>query len=123
MTLWHTALHVSDVDASTEFYADLAGYEVVREMAADDGSVHKFVGDPDGGARDDAALQLSPTDGAVETGDFDHVALEVDDVDATVASLDDDLVNEGPEEVPEFGLRVAFVEDPDGYSVELIEDL
>lgn len=123
MTLWHTALHVSDVEHSTEFYRDLADYEVVREFEADDGTRNHFVGDPDGDERDDAALQLSPVDGPVEPGDFNHVALEVEDVDATVADLDDALVDQGPETIPEFGLRVTFVEDPDGYGIELIEEL
>jgi lactoylglutathione lyase len=123
MTLWHTALHVSDVEHSTEFYRDLADYEVVREFEADDGTRNHFVGDPDGDERDDAALQLSPVDGPVEPGDFNHVALEVEDVDATVADLDDALVDQGPETIPEFGLRVAFVEDPHGYGIELIEEL
>lgn len=123
MTLWHTALHVSDIDASTEFYCDLAGYEVVREFEGDDGTVNRFVGDPDSGERDNAALQLSPLDAPIETGNFNHVALEVEDVDAAVAGVDEALVNEGPETITEFGLRAAFIEDPDGYGIELIEDL
>ena len=100
-----------------------------RAAAAGDDGQHQIVGG--GRARHvehrpralDAALQLSPVDGPVEPGDFNHVALEVEDVDATVADLDDALVGQGPETIPEFGLRVAFVEDPDGYGIELIEEL
>ena len=123
MTLRHTAIRVADVDAEVEFYADLAGYEVVRSFEADDGTRNVFVGEPDSDAADDAALQLVAADGPVETGDFVHVALGVESVDETVAALDDNLVTGGPETLEDDDLRVAFVEDPEGWGVELIEEL
>lgn len=123
MTLFHTALWVSDIEASVAFYEDLLGYEVVREFENDDGVRNVFVGRPDPDAADDAALQLLPADRLVEPGDFEHVALETDDVDAAVESLDNDLVDRGPLTLAETDLRVAFVEDPDGWGIELIERL
>ena len=123
MTLFHTALWVSDVERSVEFYGDLLGYEVVREFENDAGVRNVFLGHPDPEAADDAAVQLMPADGPVETGDFEHVALETDDVDAAVEWLADDLVESGPTTMDEFDVRVAFVEDPDGWGIELIERL
>lgn len=123
MTLLHTALWVSDLEASIDFYADLLGYEVVREFENDDGVRNVFLGHPDPAADDDAALQLLPADGPVEPGDLEHVALATDDVDAAVESLDDDLVDDGPKTLDESELRVAFAEDRDGYGLELIEQL
>lgn len=121
--LLHTALWVSDIEASIDFYQDLLGYEIVREFENDDGVRNVFLGHPDPEATDDAALQLLPADGEVESGDFEHVALATDDVDAAVEGLDDERVDSGPTTMEEFGVRVAFVDDVDGYGIELIEQL
>lgn len=123
MALLHTAVRVADVEAEVAFYESLADYEVVRSFETDDGTRNVFVGRPDSSADDDAALQLVETEGPVETGDFVHVALAVPDVDATVAELDDDLIDDGPRTLAEDDLRVAFVEDPEGWGIELIEFL
>jgi lactoylglutathione lyase len=123
MTLRHVAIQVSDIERSVDFYANLADYEVVRSFTAEDGTRNVFVGRPDPSLDDDAAMQLvdADGDGSIETGDFVHTALTVDDVDATVAALEDDRITGAPETLEEEGLRVAFVDDPDGWGVELIE--
>jgi len=119
MTLLHVALDVSDLEASIDFYRELMDYEVVREMEKDDSGRNVFLGEPESGAADDAAVQLLSKEGAVDPGDYVHTALAVDDLDATLEWLDDDLIDAGPVEQP--GVRVAFVTDPDGYGIELIE--
>jgi len=125
MALRHVALRVSNIERSVEFYADLAGYEVLRSFTAEDGMRNVFVGRPDPSLDDDAAIQLVETGGdkPVDPGDFVHTALTVADVDATVATLADDRITGAPETLAEDGLRVAFVEDPDGWGVELVESL
>ncbi|WP_436929388.1 VOC family protein [Halosimplex halobium] len=124
MTLRHTAVRVEDVEANVDFYADLLGYEVLREFETDDGTRNVFVGDPaDADTDDPAAIQFVEADGPVETGDFEHVALTVDDVGAAVESLDDERVDDGPITMEEFDSRVAFVTGPEGWGIELVEDL
>ena len=123
MTLLHTALWVEDLDRSIAFYGDLLGYEIVREFENDDGVRNVFLGHPDPSADDDAALQLLPAEGPVETGDFEHVALAIGDVDAAIESLDEERIEGGPTTMADAGVRVAFIEDPDGWGVELIEQL
>jgi lactoylglutathione lyase len=123
MTLRHVALEVSDIERSVDFYADLADYEVLRSFTAEDGTRNVFVGIPDPTLDDDAAIQLVGAEGPIDAGDFVHTALTVADVDATVAALDDDRITGGPETLEEDGLRVAFLEDPDGWGVELVEHL
>jgi lactoylglutathione lyase len=123
MTLRHVAVRVADIERSVAFYADLAGYEVLRSFTADDGTRNVFVGRPDPTVDDDAAVQLVGGEGPVDTGGFVHTALTVADVDATVASLDDQRVTGAPETLDGDDLRVAFVEDPDGWGVELVEQL
>jgi lactoylglutathione lyase len=122
MTLRHTSLPVSDVEETVAFYEDLVGYEVVRSFESD-GVENVFVGEPDSDAEDDAAVQLVAVGEPVDTGDFEHVALTTDDVDAAVADLDDDMVDDGPTTMEDLGLRVAFLEDPDGWGIELVEEL
>ncbi|QPV61693.1 VOC family protein [Halosimplex litoreum] len=124
MTLRHTSIRVADVEATVEFYADLVGYEVLREFETDDGTRNVFVGDPaDEDTDDPAALQLVAADDPVDTGDFEHVAVTVDDVDAALDSLDDDRIDDGPITMEEFSSRVAFITAPEGWGVELVEDL
>ena len=123
MTLLHTAFWVADLERSIEFYEDLLGYEIVREFENDNGVRNVFLGHPDPSADDDAALQLLPADEPVETGDFVHVALAIDDVDAAIESLDEDRIDGGPNTMEDAGVRVAFIQDPDGWGVELIEQL
>lgn len=123
MTLRHVALEVSDIERSVDFYADLADYEVLRSFTAEDGTRNVFVGIPDPTLDDDAAIQLVGAEGPIDAGDFVHTALTVADVDATVAALDDDRITGPPETLEEDGLRVAFLEDPDGWGVELVEHL
>jgi lactoylglutathione lyase len=121
--LLHTSLFVSDVDASIDFYRTLVGYELVHVIESDDGPSSHFVGPADAETVGEASLQFKPADGPVDSGDFDHVALAVDDVDAAVDRVDASHVTGEPETVSDLGLRIAFLDDPDGYGIELIETL
>lgn len=119
MELLHTCLNVADVEASVAFYEQL-GFEETWGFESGD-TVNRYVADDDG-----TELQLSETAGT-EPGDsgdlWDHVALGVDDVDATVAELDHHGVVKEPGPQPAAGAYTAFVADPDGHHVELIEPL
>jgi lactoylglutathione lyase len=114
MSLLHVALDVTDMDATTAFYGELLGFEPVAELDAG-GVTNVFYGHGD-----EKELQFVPADEASPSGP-NHLAVDVDDVDAFVAELDDDRVEREPFDVDEFGLRVAFVTDPDGYTVEIIQ--
>lgn len=115
MSLLHVALDVTDMDATTAFYGDLLGFEPVAELEAG-GVTNVFYGHGD-----EMELQFVPVDGDVDTSAPNHLAVEVDDVDAFVEELGEDRVERGPFAVDEFGLYVAFVTDPDGYTVEIIQ--
>ncbi|MGH3113713.1 MAG: VOC family protein, partial [Gaiellaceae bacterium] len=54
---------------------------------------------------------------------YGHIALTVDDIDATLARLAEQGIEpeRAPYTVREGGSRLTFVRDPDGYRVELIE--
>ncbi|SFR33712.1 VOC family protein [Halogeometricum limi] len=118
----HTALDVTDVDETLDFYAEL-GLSKTGEFTLN-GVRNVYVGDGD-----DAELQLKhdpERDEPVEPAGIDHVAVEVDDADEAFASLvaatDCPVVRE-PFDVDPVNAHVAFVEAPDGYVVELVEYL
>ncbi len=123
MNLVHTCMRVRDIDASLRFYAAL-GFE--RRGKLDFGSAYNvYLGLP--GDADKLELTVNVgQDEAYDLGNgYGHIALEVDDLDARLA----DLAGQGiePEKPPyspggreEVG-RICFVQDPDGYRVELID--
>jgi len=122
MDVLHTALWVSDLDATREFYEGALGLSFSREMEGDDGVRNYFVS-----GESDAEIQFKPiADGdvdAVEPSGFDHTAVAVESVAELLDELGEDRVRSGPTTLPDAGVEIAFVTDPDGYGVELIEEL
>jgi lactoylglutathione lyase len=123
MPLVHTCLRVRDIDASLRFYRAL-GFEP-RGRLNFETAYNVYLGLPGDGDR----LELTVNVGREEPYDlgdgYNHVAMSVDDLDATLARLAEVGVEPerppykpgGRDDLP----RIAFVADPDGYRVELIE--
>ncbi len=122
MVIVHTCLNVSDVEQSIEWYVENLGFEESWGFETDDGeTVNRYLTDENG-----VEIQLSETRGETpsEEGDlWDHLAVKVDDVDATFEAVDHHGVRKKPGDQPAAGARTAFVFDPDGHAVELIEPL
>ncbi|MFB6079392.1 MAG: VOC family protein [Haloferacaceae archaeon] len=119
MDLIHVCLNVADFDASIAFYEQF-GFEESWSFA--DGATENRYLAADNGVE----LQLSRTEGETEfeVGTaWDHVALGVDDVDATFERIDHHGVVQAPAPNHAAGAYTAFVEDPDGHVVELVEPL
>ncbi len=123
MNLVHTCMRVRDIDASLRFYEAL-GFE--RRGKLDFGSAYNvYLGLPG----DADKLELTVNVGQEEAYDlgngYGHIALEVDDLDAKLAELAGQGVE--PEKPPyspggrEDVGRICFVQDPDGYRIELID--
>lgn len=121
MNLIHVCLNVADADESIAFYEQF-GFEESWSFETPDGETeNRYVADPDG-----VELQLSETEGETEFDQgtaWDHLALGVDDVDAVFEDIDHYGVVEEPGDQPAAGARTAFVKDPDGHVVELVEPL
>lgn len=115
------AYRVSDLEQSLGFYTTL-GYRVLGRVALDDGGRLAVLGFPDEPV---ATLELvfRPNSGPVETGGFDHLAIQVDDLDETLATLIDRGLVPGASELPggPDGPRTAWLVDPDGYRIELVQ--
>jgi lactoylglutathione lyase len=115
------ALRVSDVAVSVAFYGVL-GYEVVGQVTADAGTRLAMLALP---GEVEVSLELVHRAGEepVDPGGFDHLAVQVDDLEAARADLVDAGLEPGRVETPggHDGPRTARVVDPDGYHLELVQ--
>jgi lactoylglutathione lyase len=124
-TYLHTMLRVKDLDASIKFYTGLLGMHEIRRHEVPEGKYTlSFVGYGD--EKTNTVLELTHNWGheGYDIGSaFGHLALGVPDVYATCAQLREAGAKITREPGPvQFGTTViAFVEDPDGYKIELIE--
>ncbi len=122
----HTMIRVGDLDRSVDFYTRLLGMRELRRRDVPDGKYTLvFVGYAEE-ATGAAVIELTYNYGvtAYEQGTaFGHLAIGVPDVTATCEALRGAGAKITREPGPvKFGTTViAFVEDPDGYKIELIQ--
>ena len=126
MRMLHTMLRVTDLEASLEFYQKVLGMRLLRRRDYPEGRFTlAFVGYGD--ESDHTVLELTHNwdTTSYELGTaYGHVAIGVGDVYATCS----EIKSRGGKVVREAGPMkggtrvIAFVEDPDGYKVELVED-
>ncbi len=120
----HTMLRVGDLDASVKFYERLGMKELRRIDVPAGEYTLVFVGYGD--EKSHTVLELTYNYGKTEYelgGAFGHLALGVPDIYATCETLRAAGVKIVREPGPvKFGTTViAFIEDPNGYKIELIE--
>ena len=124
-TYLHTMLRVKNLEDSVRFYTSLLGMRELRRTEVPEGKYTLvFIGYGD--EKDHTVLELTYNWGVddYEQGTaFGHLALGVPDIYATCEELRKSGAKITREPGPvKFGTTViAFVEDPDGYKVELIE--
>jgi lactoylglutathione lyase len=125
MRILHTMLRVGDLDRSLRFYTEVLGMRLLRRNDYPEGKFTlAFVGY--GAESDTAVLELTHNWGVdryeLGTG-YGHVAIAVDDARKAC----DEVRKRGGKVTREAGPMkhgttvIAFVEDPDGYKIELIE--
>ena len=122
MELIHTCYRIGEIDRSVAFYEAL-GFEERRRMPIREEAINVFMGVPGDGDR----LELTYNHG-VDSYDlgsgYNHIAIGVDDLDATLERLASLGIE--PEKPPyrpggrTEGHRICFLRDPDGYRIELI---
>jgi lactoylglutathione lyase len=121
----HTMLRVTDPEQSRAFYEAL-GMEFRRESPiVRNGELEAtlyFLGFP--GQEEELELTFNHDGSTYDLGtSYGHVAIGVDDLDATLANLAERGIEpeKPPYQVREGGSWLCFVRDPDGYRIELIE--
>jgi lactoylglutathione lyase len=125
MRMLHTMLRVGDLDRSIQFYTEVLGMRLLRRTDYPEGKFTlAFVGYQD--ERDGAVLELTFNWGVdkYEIGSgYGHVALEVDDAYAACAEIKrrGGTVTREAGPMKHGSTVIAFVQDPDGYKVELIQ--
>ena len=125
MKMLHTMLRVTKLDASLAFYTEVLGMRLLRRHDFPDGRFTlAFVGYGD--EDNNTVIELThnwDTDNYELGTAYGHIALGVPDVYAACA----DIKARGGRVVREAGPMkggtrvIAFVEDPDGYKIELVE--
>ncbi len=127
MNLLHTMLRVGDLQASIDFYTRALGMNLLRTTERpEQGYTLAFVGYGEGNRGGEAEIELTFNHGVdrYELGSaYGHIALGVPDVAAAcekVRAAGGKVTREaGP--VKGGNTIIAFVEDPTGYKIELIE--
>ena len=126
MRFLHTMLRVYDLERSLDFYTRLMGMKLIRKRDVPDGRYTlAFVGydvEADGTVLELTYNYDQKEPYALGAG-FGHLAIGVPDLYATCAALAREGVKiPRPPGPLKFGtVHIAFIEDPDGYKIELIE--
>ena len=127
MMLLHTMLRVGDLNRSIDFYTRILGMNLLRTTERPEQKYSlAFVGFGKGNADGQAEIELTFNHGVhqYELGTaYGHIALGVPDAYATCAAIKAAGGQVTREAGPVLGgdTIIAFVTDPDGYKIELIQ--
>jgi len=128
MIFTHTSIRTSNIDKSINFYTRLMGLKLLSrlEIPQNDAEI-AFLQDPDGkGARLELTFfrkQKNFVQAEYEERLFDHIAFEIKDMEETLSVMRKSKVtiSDEPYKLGPTGPVIAFIEDPDGTLIELIE--
>ena len=128
MIFTHTSIRTSNIDKSINFYTRLIGLKLLsrREIPQNDAEI-AFLQDPEGkGARLELTFfrkQKNFVQAEYEERVFDHIAFEIKDMEETLSVMRKSKVtiSDEPYKLSPTGPVIAFIEDPDGTLIELIE--
>ena len=125
MRILHTMIRVNNLEESIKFYTDILGMRLLREKEyPEDKFSLAFLGY--GKETEDTVIELTynwHTNDYEHGNAFGHIAIEVDDIYKVCEEIRDKgtRVIRDPGPMMESNLLLAFIEDPNGYKIELIE--
>ena len=125
MRILHTMLRVNDLKESIDYYQNIFGMKILRQKDYPEAKFSlAFMGYGDEMSNTVIELTHNWDKNKYDHGQaFGHIAIEVDDIYETCK----DIKNKGGNVVREAGpmmgskLLLAFIEDPNGYKIELIQ--
>lgn len=128
MAFIHTSIRTSNIDKSIDFYTRLMGLKLLgrREIPQNNAEI-AFLQDPEGkGAKLELTFyrkQKKFIQADYEERLFDHIAFEVENMEQTISIMRKEKVTitDEPFRLGPAGPLIAFIEDPDGTLIELIE--
>lgn len=119
MEILHACLTVSDIELSTKFYQTELGLSHSWDFVTDDGIENRFFEGENG-----VELQISEADkndGVDNLQSWGHLAFKVSDLSQSLDKIDHHGIVEASRYVPAADSHVAFIADPDGHVIELIQ--
>jgi lactoylglutathione lyase len=116
-------IRVSDINESLKFYRGLLGLKLIRQMELEDSTLY-FLND----GVSDAEIELTynhevPKEGYNNGNSLGHLAFGVDDMDKFTSKMQSsgyEYLYE-PFILPGHKVKIAFLKDPDGREIEIIE--
>ncbi len=124
----HASIRTSNMEKSIEFYTKFLGLKVVKRMEIPQTkALLTFLQDPEAkGAQLELTFyqtQKEFVQADYENRLFDHLAFNVENMNATLEAMrkENVTITDEPYRLSETGSLIAFVEDPDGTLLELIE--
>lgn len=125
MKFLHTMIRVKDIEASLKFYTEVLDMELDHKKRLEDCWLY-FLSDKDKTCQIELTYNdETPTDGYKIGSGFGHFAFEVKSLDEftkKINALGYKYLYE-PFDLNGKGSMIAFIQDPDGYEIELIENV
>ena len=124
MKFLHVMIRVKNIEKSLKFYTELFDMNLAKEMRLDDCSLY-FLSDKDGQTQIELTHNdETPAEGyEIGTG-FGHFAFGVKSMDEFTLKMQENgyQYSVEPFKLDNYDLKIAFLKDPDGYEIELIEE-
>lgn len=124
----HTSIRTSNMDRSIDFYTRLLGLKLLnRHEIPQNNAEIAFLQDPEGkGASLELTFYLNQKkfiQAEYEDRLFDHLAFDIENMEATISKMRKEkiTITDEPYRLSPKGSLIAFIEDPDGTLIELIE--
>ncbi len=118
MKLQHMTIFSKDINASVKFYEDVVGLTVVRDMR---GGAHQVVFLNDG--TQDFCLEIAEGDDQMcFAGKGVSLGVSCEDLDKTAEALKEMGIEPGEVISPHPGVRFFFINDPNGFMVQFVEE-
>ena len=124
MKFLHVMIRVKNIEKSLKFYTELFEMNLTKEMRLDDCSLY-FLSDQDGQTQIELTYNDETPEGGYELGNgFGHFAFGVKSMDEFTVKMQKGghQYSIEPFVLGNHDLKIAFLKDPDGYEIELIEE-